>query len=287
MALLTRGPAADRAELWLAVQLSVKRAAQQCSGQTDVDDVVQDVAEQFLRYPEEFESEAHARSWARTVAMNRLIDVHRRTRSVPVADLDRPGAAEVTEERALHQMALDCARQYMRLHGISESWLLGRRDEPVSAAERAERSRQRRRIQAYVREKIGWPAFVPSWRWLTPAAAAFAMVPIPFIGGSQLPESPAGRPNPPAVTVEPLTQQPSEALAPRVPSRVQPSPATPMGGGAATPPDSGRVVASLPTPWGEAGWRQFEPPPDEPPPPLFCARDLRVSPDVCVDHPLK
>lgn len=288
MAVRKKGLARGRVTLWLAVQPSVRRAAQRYSGQRDVDDVVQDVAEQFLRFPEEFRSEAHARSWARVVAGHRLIDLSRRTKSLPVADLDRPGAAEVTEERALCQLALDCARKYMRRHGISESWLLGSRvGEPVSAAERAEKSRVRRRLQAHVKEKIGWPALIPTWRWVTPAAVALAVVPIPFIAGLQLPGTASRGPDTPAAIdglLEPTPAEPvvSQQTVPSVPSPLQESPR-----GVPAPPDSGRVVASVPTPWGDAQWREIEPPPDGPPPPLFCARNVRPVSDVCVDHPVK
>ncbi len=191
--------ASDRATLWLAVQPSVRRAAKHFTGQRDVEDIVQDVAEKFLRFAGEFRSEAHARSWAKVVAEHRIISLSRRTECVPVADLDRPGAAEATEERALCRLALDCARTYMRRHGINESWLLGSPlGEPVSAAERAEKSRLRRRLQAHVREKIGLPALLPPWRWLTPAAVALAVVPIPFLAGLQLPETASSRPETPA-----------------------------------------------------------------------------------------
>lgn len=288
MALRKRDLASGKVSLWLAVQPSVRRAAQRYSGQRDVDDVVQDVAEQFLRFPEEFRSEAHARSWARAVAEHRLIDLSRRTKPVLVADLDRPGAAEVTEEQALCRMALDCARTYMRRNGISESWLLGSRlDEPVSAAERAEKSRLRRRLQAHVREKTGWPAFIPPWRWLTPAAVALALVPIPFIAGLQLPDTASRWPDTQGAIDRLLEPSPAQGVAsqqtvPSVPSSLQAPP-----GEVPRPPDSVRTVASVPTPWGDAQWREIEPPPDGPPPPLFCAQNLRLGSDICLDHPLK
>lgn len=280
--------ASDRATLWLAVQPSVRRAAKHFTGQRDVEDIVQDVAEKFLRFAGEFRSEAHARSWAKVVAEHRIISLSRRTECVPVADLDRPGAAEATEERALCRLALDCARTYMRRHGINESWLLGSPlGEPVSAAERAEKSRLRRRLQAHVREKIGLPALLPPWRWLTPAAVALAVVPIPFLAGLQLPETASSRPETPAAIdrlAEPVPSEPvvSQQTAPSVPPSRQASPGDVPG-----PGDSVRMVASVPTPWGDAQWREVEPSPDGPPPPVFCAQNLRIAPDVCVDHPLK
>lgn len=274
--------------LWLTVQPSVRRAAQRLSGQRDVDDVVQDVAEQFFRCPNEFRSEAEARSWSRVVVEHRVIDLSRRGSATPVADLEGSDTSHATEDRTLCQLALDCARAYMRRRGISESWLLGDPSgEPVSAADRAEKSRLRKMIRAHVKEKVGWPALLPSWRWLTPAAVALAVVPIPFIAGLEPPETSTGAPNVPAA-VDELAESTSAELAasqPTVPwvlPSIRPSPHE-----MPAPPNPGRVMASVPTPLGDAQWREFEPPPDEPPPPLLCAQNLRVAPDACVNHPLK
>lgn len=274
----------EREAMWIAIAPSLRRSVAGSAGANEIDDLLQDVAECFLVKTSGFSSEANALSWARVVARNRLIDRSRRPRSVPLADREIPSRVDA-QQAALDRMALDCARSFLGSLGVTEHWLAGEDDGPVSARERMQRSRIRRRLAAHIKDKVGWSVLVPRWRWLAPALGALSLVPIPFVA-SMAPPAPSADPAPVHGDGTPdswnLSYEPARTPPHRDEPGIRPTPSAPSApqGGQATP------IVTAPLPWGEARVRE-EPTPTGPPAPLACVNNLRPAPGICVEHPLR
>lgn len=275
---------AEREWLWNVVAPALRRSVAGSAGANEVDDLMQDVAECFFAKTSDFANEAHALAWARTVARNRLIDRSRRPRSTYLVDREIPSTVDA-ERSALDRMAFDCARSFLGTLGVTEHWLAGEISGPVTAKERMQRSRIRRKLAEYLEDKVGWSVLVPRWRWLVPALGAASLVPIPFFASLA----------PPAPSVEPapvysdgthdsdnLSYEAARASSQLDQAVDRPSPPAPS----AAPRDQADPLVTVPLPWGGARVRE-EPTPPRASQPLACVENLRPVPELCLEHPLR
>ena len=279
-----------REALWAEIAPQLRRIVGRSATPSDLDDVLQDVAERFFRQAPEFPNAGEGLAWATVVARRRLIDLSRRVRPIPTAEVKAVSCVD-TERSAIGQLALDCARRFMSEHGIRESWISGREDGPADAKERMSRSRARRRVADHVGRKVGWPALIPRLRWLMPALGVTAMVPLPFAWSPEASEAHGQTGPKSSQSTEHRDLQPPEPA--RAPAAIPVVFAkTPKHGGDPAPSPRGAepkyLGAEAPLPWGSA--RVKEEPNSgnqDAPAPLVCVWGVVIAPDTCVDHPLK
>lgn len=284
MGKVATSPPGERESMWIVIAPALRRSVAGSAGANEIDDLIQDVAERFLAKTSEFASEAKALAWARMVARNRLIDRSRRPRSTSLADREIPSRVDA-ERSALDRMALDCARSFLGTLGVTEHWLAGEVRGPVTAKERMQRSRIRRKLADHLKDKVGWSVLVPRWRWLVPALGAASLIPIPFVA-SLTPPAPSADPAPVHRDGTPDSGNLSYEAA-RTSSQldepvVRPTPPTPS----AAPRGQADPIVTVPLPWGGARVRE-EPTPPGASEPLACVENLRPVPEVCLEHPLK
>ena len=280
---------ARREALWVEIAPAARRIVERSAARVDVDDVLQDVAERFFRHAPDFPSTDEGLAWVSVVARRRLIDLSRRSRPIPTAEIPSRHAVDA-ERSALGQLALECARRFMREHGIRENWLTGGEDGPATAKDRMSRSRARRRLADHVGRKVGWPVLIPRLRWLAPALGVTAMIPLPYLWFA----APDGHPESSIPSrVGPATERREPAQVLRSPEVTDSSHVLSDGQGVGTTPvkplpRNSEVVAEAPLPWGGArlvGHPEGAGHPEDRKS-VVCVWGLQVAPDTCVAHPL-
>ena len=286
--MITQRAGERREALWVEIAPELRRIVGASAASSDLDDVLQDVAERFFRNAPESLTAEESLAWATVVARRRLIDLSRRMRPIPTDDLAAQPAMDA-ERTAFGHLALECARRYLREHGILESWISGGEDGPASSRDRVRRSRARRRLADHMGRKIGWPALIPRLRWIVPAIGVTAIVPLPYLVLPPVASDAPAQARQPAPFGLRDFEVPSSA-SPELVTTTEPSPAN-----AAITPEPKRIserrerLRAEPFPWGgvAAGEQPHGGAESDEPSTLVCVWGLRVVADTCVAHPLE
>lgn len=257
----------------------------------DPDDVSQQVVLKLLAAGSDAPPADRVKFWALRVARNVVADLYRGKKLQP-GDLPTAPLADV-EEIALARLRCEAAATAYTTLSIADRQALadpagGSR--PLSNRTKLRRSRARRVLRDKAEQTVGIAFVVRRLRWLlAPTSAAAIVVPLcvglapPAIDPAQ---GAAPRQETIVVRERPKTQQPVTASVVDQPIRSQVLPPPAAVGRTLAPEYYWRASVDLPD-RGPAGYDNFDPHPEEEPPPLACARNLRVADDVCVDHPLR
>lgn len=224
------------------------------------------------------------RFWCLAVARCVVADLYRR-RTLHERDLPLVPSCDV-EQLAISRLRLGSVVDAVAALSEADRDALTRTATPMTDAVKARRKRARKRIRDRMTQSVGAGVAFRRLRWLAASGAVAAAV--PFVGGlSPLPGTVGEQAQVEAQVTAPQTAASAAITGPPPAGSKNPAgtisrPATAPASGAGDVPVisvgiSGAVV-------GGAG--SFDPG-ESGPPPLACARNLRVAEDVCIEHPLR
>ena len=288
---VSKDPVPDWLGSWPEAEKAVQRAVRgRLPAGVEPEDVSQQVVVKLLRAGPEAPPPDRLRFWSVGVARRVVADLYRK-KSIHYADL--PGVPEGDVE-AVVLTRLRCEAAAAAYSGLSSADREALKDSPDSNAmpnkTKLRRSRARRVLRQRAERLVGGGLLVPRWRWLTGALGAAAVAFPICSGGQSVPTSTPDRIDS-VVVIAPRIQAYTEDLNPGSATRPEGTTArTGTGSPAAVAPEDKsyrrRVSVEIPVS-GRTGYGHYDPAPGEPDPPLACARNLRVTDDVCVDHPLR
>lgn len=222
------------------------------------------------------------RFWCLAVARCVVADLYRR-RTVHARDLPSVPSGDV-EQLAISRLRLGSVVAAVADLSPSDREALTRTESPMTDAVKARRKRARKRIRDRMTQSIGGATLLPRLRWLVAAGGVAAAV--PFVGVLPAPEGTThGASVDAGVTA--LHAAPVETTARSVPAEGRESAADAVHPAPSPNPAAGdEPVVSVAIDGAVSGEAGHFSPGGSGPPPLACARNLRVAEDVCIDHPL-
>lgn len=276
---------------WPAAKAAIHRFARgRLPVGVEPDDVSQQVVLKLLAAGSGAPPADRVKFWALRVARNVVADLYR-AKTLHSSDLPAPAAPDV-ESIAFARLRCEAAAQAYGTLSAADRHALADprgRSEPLANKTKLRRSRARRAMRDRAERTVGAGFIVRRLKWLLGPSGAAAIV-VPFCVG-----------------IAPAVTDPGQASEPRIEPVVIPEHhARAEEPVVVDPPATARIVSG-PVPSereqattryyrqasidvveeGPTGYDNYDPPPGEPDPALACARNLRVSEDVCVDHPLR
>lgn len=282
-------PSIEWEELWPEISAEVERKVRpKLPPGVEPSDVSNEVAARLLAAAN-VPPPDRVRFWCLWVARCVVADLYRRR---PVRDRDLPLAASCdVEQVAMARLRLNSALDSFSRLSEADRDALTSTVTPMSDSLKARRKRARQVLRRRMIQSVGAAINVPRLRWVFASGAVAAAVPfclavpmMPPVTGSS-PEASAGS----EVQMQgPVRHQNAaeEQGTLSTPDGDSPTPA-PRTSALVGGPEYREIVAADVPAMGRADAGRYDPGPEEGARPLACARNLRVTDDVCVDHPLR